>query len=254
MHKGVATHHDFQDAVGGVLPGYQGHRPGAVNTSGEAAFGGVPTHLEAGVPPGQGTLRTLASRPTTAWQEVGEQYKHVSADRNDAFKESVSGVKVCATRSRAYPRGQHPYRGPYPLRLTPSRPRARWATRVTSLARRATSGRLTRAASRCRTTVTPRPPRAAPRRARRRRRRCAASTLCRRGTWRRRRARRISTAACSTACRSRRPSASTSTPGTRLSPRALALVSSTDRGPRRQRREAALVAARRRRRRRRCST
>ena len=41
MHR----HHAFVDSVGGILPGYGGHRPGAILTSGESAFGGVPLTL-----------------------------------------------------------------------------------------------------------------------------------------------------------------------------------------------------------------
>jgi len=88
-----ASHREFTDAVGGVLPGYGGHRPGALNTAGESAFVGVPHSMDE-LPPGQGTLHTLQSRNTTSWQELGEQYKATSHDLNDEFKGHVSGVKV----------------------------------------------------------------------------------------------------------------------------------------------------------------
>uniref|UniRef100_A0A7S2BUP0 Uncharacterized protein n=1 Tax=Haptolina brevifila TaxID=156173 RepID=A0A7S2BUP0_9EUKA len=87
------SHREFTDAVGGVVPGYGGHRPGAMNTSGESAFVGVPMTMEDG-PLGQGTLNTLQTRNTTAWSEIGEEYKPAHADVTDRFKDSVSGVKV----------------------------------------------------------------------------------------------------------------------------------------------------------------
>ena len=92
--RAYPNHKPFVDAVGGVLPGYAGHRPGALNTNGESAFVGVPQTMEESLPPGQGTLSTLADRGTTSWQEIGEQYKTSSADANDQFRGRVGGVKV----------------------------------------------------------------------------------------------------------------------------------------------------------------
>ena len=89
------NHKPFVEAVGGVLPGYAGHLPGAINTSGESTYVGVPQTLEPGLAPGQGTLNTLQHRGTTAWQEIGEPYKPAAmADLTDQFKGRVGGVKV----------------------------------------------------------------------------------------------------------------------------------------------------------------
>ena len=87
------NHKPFVEAVGGVLPGYAGHLPGAINTSGESTYVGVPQTLEPGLAPGQGTLNTLQHRGTTAWQEIGEPYKPAArADLTDQFTQPLQSA------------------------------------------------------------------------------------------------------------------------------------------------------------------
>jgi hypothetical protein len=80
--------HSYRDAVGGIVPGYGGHRPEAVNVHGESAFGNVPVGT---LTPGQGW--SVDRRDTTAFQTVGAEYKHRSMDKAEVFREVVGGVK-----------------------------------------------------------------------------------------------------------------------------------------------------------------
>lgn len=90
---GTGAAYSFRERVGGVLPGYSGHRPGARDVHHKMAFGGTPTfnHPESRRPPGQGM--NLDNRPTTAFQEVARGWKvpdeTLSTDR---FRETVGGV------------------------------------------------------------------------------------------------------------------------------------------------------------------
>jgi len=83
--------HSYRDAVGGIVPGYAGHRPEAVNVHGESAVGNVPGTLEANRAPGQGW--SVDHRDTTAFQTLGAEYKYRSMDKAEAFRETVGGVK-----------------------------------------------------------------------------------------------------------------------------------------------------------------
>ena len=40
---GTGAAYSFRESVGGVVPGYAGHRPGARDVHHKMAFGGVPT-------------------------------------------------------------------------------------------------------------------------------------------------------------------------------------------------------------------
>ena len=90
---GTGGSYTFRERVGGVLPGYTGHRPGARDVHHKMAFGGVPTfnHPRSPVPPGQG--EHLHNRPTTGFQEYGRGWKvpeeNLSTDR---FRDEVGGV------------------------------------------------------------------------------------------------------------------------------------------------------------------
>lgn len=84
-----APHVPHQQSVGGTLPGYAGHRPLAVQTHGETAWGGVPHHMDEAVP-GQG----LSLPRTTAFEEIGQPYKPHTNNRTETFREAVGGIKV----------------------------------------------------------------------------------------------------------------------------------------------------------------
>jgi len=84
-----APHVAHQSAVGGTVPGYAGHRPLAVQTHGESAWGGVP-HAADNVIPGQG----VSLPKTTAFEEVGKSYKPHESNRTETFREAVGGIKV----------------------------------------------------------------------------------------------------------------------------------------------------------------
>jgi len=84
-----APHMPHNQAVGGTVPGYAGHRPAAFQTHGETAWGGVPQHLADEVP-GQG----FSLPATTAFSEIGQPYKPHVQDRTDQFRSSVGGIKV----------------------------------------------------------------------------------------------------------------------------------------------------------------
>lgn len=77
--------HSYRDAVGGIIPGYGGHRPEAVNVHGESAFGNVPAELEGHRAPGQGW--SVDRRDTTAFQTYGAEYKNHGMDKAEAFRE-----------------------------------------------------------------------------------------------------------------------------------------------------------------------
>lgn len=63
------NNHGYREAVGGIVPTYAGHRPGARDVSGETAFGDVPQTLEHHRAPGQGW--SVNERDTTAFKEFG---------------------------------------------------------------------------------------------------------------------------------------------------------------------------------------
>ena len=69
----------YADAVGGIVPGYGGHRPGSQNVHGYTAFGGVPPTLESDRAPGQGW--SIDNRSTTSFEEVGHVYKGTALPR-----------------------------------------------------------------------------------------------------------------------------------------------------------------------------
>ena len=85
-----APHMAHQAAVGGTVPGYAGHRPAAVNTHGESAWGGVPQRILEESVPGQG----VALPRTTACEEVGQAYKPHDLNRTENFRAAVGGIKV----------------------------------------------------------------------------------------------------------------------------------------------------------------
>lgn len=105
---GTGSAYPFRDAVGGIVPGYAGHRPGSRDVSHSMSFGGVPTFqaqtgdtfrdardgatrthgmsraasassrrprysAASGKPQGQG--QRLDNRHTTSWQELGRGHK-----------------------------------------------------------------------------------------------------------------------------------------------------------------------------------
>jgi hypothetical protein len=85
-----APHVPHQSAVGGTLPGYAGHRPAAMNTHGESAWGGVPQRIDDHAVPGQG----MALPRTTAFEEVGQGFKPHEQNRTEQFRSAVGGIKV----------------------------------------------------------------------------------------------------------------------------------------------------------------
>ena len=85
-----APHVPHQSAVGGTLPGYAGHRPAAMNTHGESAWGGVPQRIDDHAVPGQG----MALPRTTAFEEVGQGFKPHEHNRTEQFRSAVGGIKV----------------------------------------------------------------------------------------------------------------------------------------------------------------
>lgn len=91
---GIGGDYGFRGRVGGVVPGYAGHRPGARDLSHTMAFGGVPTFNppQLNRPPGQG--QSMNNRPTTAWQEYGHGWKQEEPDdsRTNEFRDTVGGV------------------------------------------------------------------------------------------------------------------------------------------------------------------
>lgn len=93
QNYGTGAPYTFRERVGGIVPGYGGHRPGARDVHHRMAYGGVPVfnRPSSATPPGQGTH--LDKRPTTAFQEYGRGWKvpdeTLSTDR---FRESVGGV------------------------------------------------------------------------------------------------------------------------------------------------------------------
>jgi len=89
---GTGASYTFRDSVGGVVPGYAGHRPGARDVHHKMAFGGVPTfnHPRLRTPPGQGAR--LDNRPTTNFQEYGVGWKVPEERPNENFREAVGGV------------------------------------------------------------------------------------------------------------------------------------------------------------------
>lgn len=90
---GTGAAYTFRERVGGVMPGYSGHRPGARDVHHKMAYGGMPTfnRPSSARAPGQGMH--LDNRPTTAFQEYGRGWKvpdeTLSTDR---FREAVGGV------------------------------------------------------------------------------------------------------------------------------------------------------------------
>jgi hypothetical protein len=92
MHRSPANvGYRYAEAVGGIVPGYVGHRPGAQNVHGETAFGGVSQTLESDRPPGQGW--SVESRSTTSHDEVGREYKPHTRTEAEVFRRAVNGVK-----------------------------------------------------------------------------------------------------------------------------------------------------------------
>lgn len=83
--------HSYREVVGGIIPGYAGHRPGAEAIHGESAVGGVPGTLQESHAPGQGW--SVDRRDTTYFKELGADYKHHSLDKAEAFRQVVGGVK-----------------------------------------------------------------------------------------------------------------------------------------------------------------
>lgn len=101
----------FLDRVGGVLPGYSGHRPGEKNVCYKSTYGGVPRPSGAernksgqweprpqvlctpGNGPGQG--QHLGNNPTTQWMEVGIDWKEPAApSANQRYLVQSGGVKM----------------------------------------------------------------------------------------------------------------------------------------------------------------
>jgi hypothetical protein len=91
---GTGGAYTFRERVGGVVPGYAGHRPGARDVAHTMAYGGVPTFNKPTLhrPPGQG--QQLDNRPTTAWQEIGRSWKQDEPgdSRSGEFLSTVGGV------------------------------------------------------------------------------------------------------------------------------------------------------------------
>jgi len=90
---GTGASYTFRDRVGGVMPGYSGHRPGARDVDSKMAFGGVPTFNPPRMtrPPGQG--EHLHQRPSTSFQELGKGWKVPAQELStDQFRDAVGGV------------------------------------------------------------------------------------------------------------------------------------------------------------------
>ena len=91
---GTGGAYTFREAVGGVVPGYAGHRPGARDVHHKMSFGGVPAFNPPRVsyPPGQGAH--LDNNPSTHWQEIGRSWKpeEPGDSKSDAFRDTVGGV------------------------------------------------------------------------------------------------------------------------------------------------------------------
>ena len=86
----------FIERVGGVVPGYAGHRPQARDIVAQPACGNVPFKMEPRTMPGQG--EHLRNRPTTSWTSflTDGTGKKVMLDKpsvTDVFKHSMGGVK-----------------------------------------------------------------------------------------------------------------------------------------------------------------
>ena len=89
---GTGGAYAFRERVGGVVPGYAGHRPGARDISHKMAYGGVPTfnHPRSRTPPGQGSR--LDNRPTTSFQEYAQGWKVPEERPNEEYRDSVGGL------------------------------------------------------------------------------------------------------------------------------------------------------------------
>ena len=80
----TGNEYQYRAAVGGFIPGYKGHRPGARKLVGETSFGGVPRDLErAGLRPGAGM--GFGPRETTSNMELGCSYPKRHPEREPAF-------------------------------------------------------------------------------------------------------------------------------------------------------------------------
>lgn len=93
---GTGAPYTFRQRVGGVMPGYAGHRPGSREVHNKMAFGGVPTFNPPQLrrPPGQGMA--LDNRPATSFHEIGRGWKDEEPgdSRTDSFRDRVGGVLV----------------------------------------------------------------------------------------------------------------------------------------------------------------
>ena len=92
---GTGEAYSFRERVGGVLPGYAGHRPGARDVSHKMAYGGTPQFNNPHDPPVPGQGQHLDNRASTNFQEYGKGWK-VPDDTlsTDRFRDSVGGVLV----------------------------------------------------------------------------------------------------------------------------------------------------------------
>ena len=89
-------HEVFVQRVGGVMPGYGGHRPGSREVVSKPSVGGVPFKMSPDQVPGQG--KQLCNKPTTSWMAFvrGGNGEHIQQDAptvTDQFKLAIGGVK-----------------------------------------------------------------------------------------------------------------------------------------------------------------
>ena len=87
----------FRERVGGIMPGYSGHHPGAREPFAGPSQGGVPFKMEQDHTPGQG--HRLDNRPTTTWTAYvrggdGEKMNQVAPSGTDIFRGQTGGVKL----------------------------------------------------------------------------------------------------------------------------------------------------------------
>lgn len=97
--KDAARHvpRGFAQRVGGIMPGYRGHRPGAREIVSTPAYGGLPFRMDPDRLPGQG--EQLSNRPTTSWiahlrGSSGERVNQDVPSVTDEFRDGIGGVKI----------------------------------------------------------------------------------------------------------------------------------------------------------------
>ena len=58
MRQAPLNNHAYREAVGGIIPGFSGHRPTSQNVTGESAVGGVPLNMQPDRLPGRRRARS----------------------------------------------------------------------------------------------------------------------------------------------------------------------------------------------------